>query len=108
MERGRRCAPRCAAGSAPAPRPAHPDRAPTTRRALLKSSGWGGGLPELGRVVRLVPSLPAPDLLLSPWDGVVVSTSLPGPLRRSAVHAARTGVTVAAAFERRWGRCQPP
>ena len=56
-------------------------------------------VPDLGREVRLVPVLPAPGLLVSPWDGVVVSR--PGALRRLAVHAARTGGTVAVAASSR-------
>ena len=49
---------------------------------------------EVGRVVRLVPSLPAPGLLLSPWAGGGLPR--PGALRQLTVHAARTGVRVAA------------
>ena len=83
------------------PPAAHPDRVAGNFRALPRTAGRAPVgeevVPELGRDVQLVPpprSWPACPL------GAVWWSLSPGASRRDAVRAARTGETVAAAFER--------
>ena len=63
-----------------------------------------GGVPDRGRVVQLVPPLPG--------TGILLSYSLPGPLRRSSAHTATWSGAVALVVDvqhssraARWGPC---